>query len=1168
MSCPVCQRENPADARFCNGCGQPLARICAACARENPPDASFCAGCGARLDGAAATPTDRRIEAPRSYTPPHLADRILRTRGALEGERKNVTVLFCDLADSTPLAEGLGAEEMHRVMDRAFGVILDEVHRTEGTVNQFLGDGAMALFGAPLALEDASRRAVRAALAIQRRLAPLDDELRERVGVGFRMRIGIHTGPVVVGRIGDDLRMDYTAVGETTNLAARLEALAEPGSVVVSGAVEALVRGLFELRDLGEQAVKGLAHPVRCHEVVAEHEVRSRLEASAARGLSPLVGREHDLATLETAFAAAEQGRGQVVFLVGEAGIGKSRLLYELRERLGERASLWLEGRCASYAARTPFHALADGLRRTCGIEDRDADSAALAKLDALAGSDADAWMLPPLRALLALPSGSESFDALPASSRRGEIFRALRGLLHQRAERGPVILAIEDLHWIDAASEEFLGYLLDSIPATRLLVLLTHRPGYAQPFGDRSYYARVTLRPLSAQDTSRLASAALQVGELPGSLLDAIAAKAEGNPFFVEEVTRSMVEEGVLRREADRLELARGIEDIAIPDRIQDVLMARIDRLAEEPKRALQVASVIGREFALRLLERIAEAGDRVPELIGELRAVELVHEKAAHPELAFMFKHALTHGVAYESVLVAQRKALHRVVGRAIEELYADRLGEHYEALAHHFERAESWDKAFHYHRLAAQKAAASYANQAAIAHCQEALALIEAGRVAVGRAEHHDLEALLGASAFSTNELTLSAEAWERAAALSEDPEQAGLELGRGAYSLYWCHEFDRMHAMLDRMIEFAEANDLPAVRVEAGLIRAFYGATNDGRLEPLAKLSAESVSLTESTDEIASLGHFLFGECAEWRGDFAQAQEHTGRSIELARRVGRPEFGFAAEWFRGKAVIATGRYVEAARDLGELLDRVERSGDRALRTRVLNTLGWCHAEAGDHLRAAELNRRSVELARELIELELVAGAPEIRGNASINLAINHLALGDAEAADAHLAPVREYVEGSGDPWMMWRYSMHLWDVDGRLALACREPDRALALAETELEAARAHAVRKLEGRAQELRGRALLALDRRDEAEAALRKTIAISRELGYRPTEWRAWALLGELARRRSDAAGHREQSARMRVLLERTASEAGGTSFAVALRATAERLVADPEALY
>jgi class 3 adenylate cyclase len=351
---------------------------CAACQRANPPDARFCNGCGARLS---APPAAVFPEAPRSYTPPHLAERILRSRSAIEGERKHVAVVFCDLADSTPVASLLGPEAMHELMDRTIRLILEQVHRYEGTVNQFLGDGVMALFGAPLALEDAPRRAVVAALAIQRALEPLRTEVADRFGVEFRMRIGVNSGPVIVGSIGDDLRMDYTAVGDTTNLADRLQKLAPPGGVLVSDHVRRAVAGWFELRALGPLEVKGKSAPVHAFEVLAERSVRDRVAASAEAGLTPLVGREHELAALRDALAAARAGRGQVVFLVGEAGLGKSRLLHELRKGLVDVPHTWLEGRCASYARATPFHPIVDCLRHAFGLNERDDEASVRAKI-------------------------------------------------------------------------------------------------------------------------------------------------------------------------------------------------------------------------------------------------------------------------------------------------------------------------------------------------------------------------------------------------------------------------------------------------------------------------------------------------------------------------------------------------------------------------------------------------------------------------------------------------------------------------------------------------------------------------------------------------------------------------------------------------------------------
>ena len=380
MDCPACQHENPGGARFCNGCGQSLPPSCASCGHGNPAGAAFCNRCGQSLAADSTSAPEPETD-PRVYTPAHLAERILRSRAALEGERKPVTVLFCDLADSTGLSVALGPETMHEVMDRCFQIILEQVHRYEGTVNQFLGDGVMALFGAPLALEDGPRRAVTAALSIQRSLLPLSERIEAERGVPFHMRIGIHAGPVVVGRIGDDLRMDYTAVGDTTILAHRLQEAALSGSVLVSDAVAHQVEGWFELDDLGRIEAKGF-DSVRAHRVVGERVDGGRVEARATTGLTPLVGRERELETLERAFEAASAGHGRVVFLVGEAGIGKSRLLYEFRQRLEGRAR-WVEGRCASYAGEFAFHPVADGLRRGFGIDDRDGDEEALAKIQA-----------------------------------------------------------------------------------------------------------------------------------------------------------------------------------------------------------------------------------------------------------------------------------------------------------------------------------------------------------------------------------------------------------------------------------------------------------------------------------------------------------------------------------------------------------------------------------------------------------------------------------------------------------------------------------------------------------------------------------------------------------------------------------------------------------------
>src|SRR3990172_10861317 len=688
MTCPGCSHENPAGARFCGGCAAPLEVICVACQASNPPGNRFCHQCGGVLGPGSAA---GEFPSPQSYTPKHLVEKILTTGSALKGERKQVTVLFVDVSGFTSLSERLDPEEVHRLMSRAFDLMLAEVHRYEGTVNQFLGDGIMALFGAPIAHEDHARRAVHAALGIGRALETYQAELAPR-GISFRARQGLNTGLVVVGSIGSDLRMDYTAVVDTTNVAARLQQVGEPGRVTISEATHRLVHGYFETRALGEVQLKGKAEPLAIWEVVAAHETRTRLEVEADRGLTPFVGRERELGLLLDAFERARAGHGQVAFLVGEAGIGKSRLLLELRRRVADSAA-WPEGHCLSFGKAMAFPPLVDLLQRQFGVEEGDGEGAIAAKIErgvTAVGATVGA-VATYLRALLSIDPGDADVRAMSPAQRRGETFEALRRLLVHAAEQRPQALVIEDLHWIDGASEQFLAALIDSVPALRVLLIFTHRPGYASPFGERSYFTRVVPAALSSEDSARMAAAVLATDALPAELRALVAAKAEGNPFYVEELVKSLEETGILVRRDGRYELARPVTELSVPGTIHDLIAARIDRLEEAPKRTLQLASVIGREFTRRLVDRLAEVRERNEDLLRELTTLELIHERRLYPELVYIFKHALTQDVAYASLLVQRRKELHGLIGLATEELYPDRLPEHYEMLAHHFLLAE---------------------------------------------------------------------------------------------------------------------------------------------------------------------------------------------------------------------------------------------------------------------------------------------------------------------------------------------------------------------------------------------------------------------------------------------------------------------------------------------
>jgi class 3 adenylate cyclase len=631
MKCGRCQAENPPGTRFCGQCGSPLAAVCPSCATSNPPDNRFCGQCGTPLD----TPAQPRFAAPESYTPRHLAEKILTSKAALEGERKQVTVLFVDVSGFTSLSERLDPEEVHRLMRRAFDLMLAEVHRYEGTVNQFLGDGIMALFGAPIAHEDHAKRAVHAALGIARALDEYQRELAPR-GITFRARQGLNTGLVVVGSIGGDLRMDYTAVGDTTNVAARLQQAAEPGRVTISDATHRLVQGYFDTRPIGAMHLKNREEPVVTWQVLAAHEARTRLELETVRGLTPFVGRERELGLLLDAFTSARAGRGQIAFVVGEPGIGKSRLLLELRQRVGEGVA-WQEGHCLSFGRAMAFHPFVDLVRRRFGVEESDDEAAIAAKIErGLRDIDDDLLTAAPyLRSLLSVDPGDAEVREMSPAQRRGETLEALRRLLVRAAEQRPQVLVVEDLHWIDEASEQFLVSLVDSVPALRVLLVFTYRPGYANPFGDRSYFTRIVPGTLSAEDSARMAAAVLDANVLPDALRRVIDDKAEGNPFYVEELVKSLEEDGTLRRVEGRLVLSSPAAMPAVPGSIHDVIAARIDRLAEPPKRALQMAAVVGREFTRRLVDRLADVRERTDESLRELTVLELIHERRRYPRV-----------------------------------------------------------------------------------------------------------------------------------------------------------------------------------------------------------------------------------------------------------------------------------------------------------------------------------------------------------------------------------------------------------------------------------------------------------------------------------------------------------------------------------------------------
>lgn len=728
MHCPACGHQNRADARYCGACGAGLFVDCAACGAANPASNRFCNGCGQALAGT-------REPAPRSYTPPHLAEKILVSRSAVEGERKQVTVLFCDLANSTELARRIGAEAMHERLNRFFAVALAEVHAVEGTVNQFLGDGFMALFGAPVAHEDHLRRGLLAALAILQRM-------REAAAAGdpmlgtLRVRMGLNTGPVVVGGIGDNLRMDYTAVGDTTNLAARLQSVARPGTACVGESVAVAAAPWFEFDAREPVTLKGIEQPVHVHELL---RARSTPLADRGRGLgigAALVGRDAELQRLGEAVQSLAAGQGSVLLLVGEPGVGKSRLVAEARRLPAAAAVAWFEGRALSYGRHLSYRPFIDVLRGVFEIGPDDADAAALRKLEAglrdLFGERA-AELLPYLSTVLALPvpeALQERVRYLDGPALKRQVFLCLRQLFERLAQRRPLVLLLEDWHWADASSAELADHLLPLTTAVPLLVLFPTRPDPATAVERARRFAagepgarlaEVQLEPLPLDASGQLVDRLLGRMALPGGLRERIVQRADGNPFFIEEIVRGLVSEGVLSRSAEdgAWRLAVDGAQVQLPDSLQALLLARIDRLDEDAKQALKLASVIGRSFFDRVLSTIAARADRLAQQLAVLEQSDLVRDKQREPEPEHIFKHALVQEAAYASLLAEQRREVHRRVARAIESLFADRLDEFTSLLAHHYTCGEDWEAAQAYLFKAGDQAGRMAADTEALEH-----------------------------------------------------------------------------------------------------------------------------------------------------------------------------------------------------------------------------------------------------------------------------------------------------------------------------------------------------------------------------------------------------------------------------------------------------------------
>jgi class 3 adenylate cyclase/tetratricopeptide (TPR) repeat protein len=973
-------------------------------------------------DSVPAPPALKPEPAPLAYTPPYLTEKILTERSALEGERKQVTVLFADLKGSTELIRDLDPEQARAILDPALHAMMDAVHRYEGTVNQVLGDGIMALFGAPLAHEDHAARACYAALAMQDALRRYADEVRRTHGLPVQMRVGLNSGEVVVRAIGNDLHMDYSAVGLTTVLAARMEQLATPGSILLTAATLRLVEGMLQVNPLGPVPVKGVDEPVEVFELVGASAIRRRLQAAVARGLARFVGRQTELAVLHQALERAGAGHGQVVALIGEAGVGKSRLVYEVVHSHLTQGWLVLESASVSYGKATPYFPVLDLLKRYVQVEDRDDTRTIRARVtgQVLTLDAALQKTIPALLALLdALPE-DDPFRALDPPQRRRRTLDGIKRVLLRESQVQPLLLVFEDLHWIDTETQALLDSLVESLPTARLLLLVNYRPEYQHGWGSKTYYTQIRLDPLPPVSAHELLRALLGDDPSMASLTPLLIARTEGNPFFLEESVRTLVETGVLVGTPGTYRLTQVVPSIQVPATVQAVLAARIDRLPPEEKRLLQTAAVIGMEVPLPLLQAIAELPEEtLYRCLTHLQAAEFLYETRLFPEHAYTFKHALTHEVAYRSLLQERRRAMHTRIVEALETLAGDRLADHIERLADHAVRGEMWDKALLYCRQAGTRAMERSAAREAVGCYEQALAALahlpeqrdlrgqaidlrldlRNAHFVLGQFEHilHNLRAAetlaealddprrLGQVSLYMANYFLVAGQYDRAIASSQralglaaasgdhyTPIHANLFLGlvyflQGDYR-QGIDTNRRVMAMLEgeRCDERFGGPVLPAVacRTYLSLCLAEVGAFAEG-----ITVGEEGLRIAEAVNHPLSLvvAYRGVGPAYLRQGNLHQALPLLERAVSLCEDADLLFHLSLLAQALGEAYVLCGRVDEAVRLLERVVEQTTSSGRLSGQPPLLFTLGEAQLCAGRLEEARTLAARALEQAR---------------------------------------------------------------------------------------------------------------------------------------------------------------------------------------------------------
>jgi class 3 adenylate cyclase/tetratricopeptide (TPR) repeat protein len=1104
MRCLRCHAENREGRRFCGACGQAFAAPCPACGFLNEGDEKFCGGCGRSLPALAAS-GGLAVQSPQAYTPRHLAGKIIESRGALEGERKQVTVLFADVKGSMELLADRDPEEARRLLDPVLARMMEAVHSYEGTVNQVMGDGIMALFGAPVAHEDHAVRACYAALRMQELVKRDAEHAFRTLGVTVRIRVGVNSGDVVVRSIRSDLRMDYTAVGQTTHLAARMEQLAPPGAIWIAGPTFRLTEAFIEARSLGPVPVQGLDTPVEVYELVAAGPARTRFQASALRGLSRFVGRDAELEQLRAVVEATRQGCGGVMAVAGEPGVGKSRLFHELMRSDWVTGCRVLHASAVSYGLATSYRPIVELLHAYFRIDERDDVRSIRAKATGhvLTLDEELRDVLPPVLWLLDALAADDGLWHLEPPKRRQLTLDAVTRLFLRESQVQPLVLMLEDLHWIDAETQAVLDRLVESVSAAPVLLLVNYRPEHHDGWSGQAGHRRLRVGPLPPASSEVLLDALLGAGVELAPLKRLLIERTEGNPFFLEESVRTLVETGMLAGARGAYRLVEDPRAIRVPVTVHALLAGRIDRLAPEDKRLLQLAAVIGRDVPLRLLQASVDDGhaDLEPRL-ARLVAADFLDEARLYPEMEYSFKHALTLDVAYASLVQERRRALHQCILEVLERRPADPASEDVGPLARHAVGAEAWDRAARYLRQAGRRAITQSSYTVAADVLGQALRAIEnlpdtADTLAQAIDARLELRVALVPLGRYHDALEVMREAETLATRLGDRARLGRVLADICARLRNVTGEHRRAIEVGERALAIGTESGDRALELEARYRTGqAYFAIGDYR-RALGLLSSRADESTESDRQrsplFASWSRIWLALTLTSLGRFAEARSHAQQALEIAERADHP-FTLA------EALTGLGSVSLAQGDVDEAVEILQRA--RAV------VSGWDHQPSAVRARlgyALALSGRARE-GREL--LESVVGSGNTMSSMGVGRALQLAWLGEALLLEGDVeqarhrtldavALARQNGERGHEAW-----ALHLLG-------ALRVPAGSSALVEAErdygtaLTLARELEMRSLEAHCHFGLGRLFENTDRTERAREHLAKAAALYHEMDMR-----------------------------------------------------------------